>query len=174
MIIVGGGIVGLSAALFLHHHLVPFILLERHASTSIYPRARGVNARTMEMFREVSIEDHVQEEGKARRQEGGIIGGRTLAEALEGFKKEDAKGKMAILFSMMRAATPCNGMISPLHLIIQHFTTTQHYAALRSTTQHHAAPRSTTQHHAAPRSTTQHHAAPRSTTQHYAALHQYL
>ena len=156
MIIVGGGIVGLSAALFLHHHLVPFILLERHASTSIYPRARGVNARTMEMFREVSIEDPVQEEGKARRQEGGIIGGRTLAEALEGFKKEDAKGKMAILFSMMRAATPCNGMIPyPLFtssqtvhdiFITQHFTTTQHYAALRSTTQHHTAPRSITQH----------------------------
>ena len=37
ILIVGGGIVGLSASLLLLHHGVPFILVERHSGTSIHP-----------------------------------------------------------------------------------------------------------------------------------------
>ncbi|GHO62276.1 hypothetical protein KSC_011680 [Ktedonobacter sp. SOSP1-52] len=47
VLIVGGGIVGLSASLFLLQQDIPFLLVERHSGTSIHPRARGVNNRTM-------------------------------------------------------------------------------------------------------------------------------
>lgn len=47
VLIVGGGVVGLSAALFLNHHGIRTTLIEKHSGTSIHPRARSVNARTM-------------------------------------------------------------------------------------------------------------------------------
>ena len=47
VLVVGGGVVGLSASLFLNHHGIRTILIEKHAGTSIHPRSRGVNTRTM-------------------------------------------------------------------------------------------------------------------------------
>jgi putative polyketide hydroxylase len=51
VLVVGGGLVGLSAALFLARAGVDVTLVERHPSTSIHPRARGVNPRTVEVLR---------------------------------------------------------------------------------------------------------------------------
>ncbi|WP_197694198.1 FAD-dependent monooxygenase [Mycobacterium sp. 852002-40037_SCH5390672] len=51
VIIVGGGPVGLSAALELARFNVPSVVIERHDSTSWHPKARNLNARTMEIAR---------------------------------------------------------------------------------------------------------------------------
>ena len=51
VLIVGGSLVGLSTSLFLGRLGVPHVLVERHAGTSIHPRGRGNNVRTMELFR---------------------------------------------------------------------------------------------------------------------------
>ncbi|KAI3321396.1 2,4-dichlorophenol 6-monooxygenase [Xylariaceae sp. AK1471] len=56
VIIVGGSIVGLSSALFLATQRVPFILIERHLSSSPHPRAIGWTHRTMELFRSVGLD----------------------------------------------------------------------------------------------------------------------
>jgi len=49
--IVGGGPVGLAAALELSRHGVSSLLLERHESTTWHPKARNLNTRTMEVAR---------------------------------------------------------------------------------------------------------------------------
>lgn len=95
VLIVGGGIVGLSAALFLQKQNVPFILVERHSGTSIHPRARGVNIRTMEIYREIGLEDAVREAGASLAPVMGILNGPTLVSALEGFSAEQARKAMA-------------------------------------------------------------------------------
>ena len=59
VLIAGGGTVGLSAALFLAHHGVPALLVERQDAPSIHPRATGVGPRTVEFLREVGIADEV-------------------------------------------------------------------------------------------------------------------
>ncbi|MEY8013748.1 FAD-dependent monooxygenase [Mycobacterium servetii] len=51
MIIVGGGPVGLGAALELARFHVPSVVVERHDSTSWHPKARNLNTRTMEIAR---------------------------------------------------------------------------------------------------------------------------
>eukprot|EP00026_Physarum_polycephalum_P005256 Phypoly_transcript_05287.p1 GENE.Phypoly_transcript_05287~~Phypoly_transcript_05287.p1 ORF type:complete len:599 (+),score=98.34 Phypoly_transcript_05287:161-1957(+) len=107
VIIIGGGIVGLSAALFLQHHDVPFTLIERHSSTSIHPRARGVNARTMEMYREVGVAEEVQEIGNRRKQEGGILSANTLREGLENFDGEFGRKMMGTMVGKLENFTPC-------------------------------------------------------------------
>ena len=51
ILIVGGGPVGLAAALELARHSVRSLLLERHDSTTWHPKARNLNTRTMEIAR---------------------------------------------------------------------------------------------------------------------------
>ncbi|MFD1677956.1 FAD-dependent oxidoreductase [Alicyclobacillus fodiniaquatilis] len=76
ILIVGGGLVGLSAALFLSEHQIPYQLIERHAGTSIHPRARGVNHRTMELFRTLGFDDRIRDAEFLKK--GGIFTAETL------------------------------------------------------------------------------------------------
>ena len=60
VLIVGGSLVGLSTAVFLGHHGVPSLVLERHRGTAIHPRAALVNQRTMETYRAVGLEEEIE------------------------------------------------------------------------------------------------------------------
>ncbi|MFC5634140.1 FAD-dependent oxidoreductase [Streptomyces bullii] len=60
VLIVGGGLTGLSAAVFLAHHGVSATLVERHPDTSTHPKARAINPRTMELYRAVGMEERVR------------------------------------------------------------------------------------------------------------------
>lgn len=63
VLIVGGGPVGLATAVFLARQGVRPILLERRPGSSIIPRATGLHARTMELFRSVGLEEAVAAAG---------------------------------------------------------------------------------------------------------------
>ncbi|KAJ9605680.1 hypothetical protein H2200_009529 [Cladophialophora chaetospira] len=54
--IVGGGPVGLATSILLSMHNIDHLLFERHPSTSIHPKACGLNQRTIEVFRQMGIE----------------------------------------------------------------------------------------------------------------------
>ncbi len=82
VLVVGGGVVGLSAALFLQRFGVQPMLVERHAGTSIHPRSRGVNARVMELYRAVDVEARVREAGRATPISLGLLEGETLDQAI--------------------------------------------------------------------------------------------
>ncbi|MBB4935148.1 2-polyprenyl-6-methoxyphenol hydroxylase-like FAD-dependent oxidoreductase [Lipingzhangella halophila] len=56
VLVVGGGLVGLSAAVFLAWRGVPTVLVERHAGSSPHPRAIGYTRRTRELYRSVGLE----------------------------------------------------------------------------------------------------------------------
>ncbi|CAM5424496.1 FAD-dependent monooxygenase [Streptomyces avidinii] len=60
VLVVGGGTVGLAAALFLGRHGVPALVVERQPGPMQHPRALGVNERTMELFREAGLEEAVR------------------------------------------------------------------------------------------------------------------
>lgn len=83
VLIVGGGVVGLSAALFLRQHGVETLLVERHPTTSIHPRARGVNGRTMELMRELGLDRAIAEAGAQLAPALGIHSGESLKAVLD-------------------------------------------------------------------------------------------
>lgn len=81
VIIAGGGPTGLMAALLLARQQVPCVLLERHATTSIHPRARGLNVRTMEILRALGLEQPVRAAGEPLAQSKYMLFVETLAGA---------------------------------------------------------------------------------------------
>jgi len=63
VLVVGAGPAGLVTAISLAHHGVRSLVIERHPSTSIFPRATGVSLRSMEIFRGFGIEDEIRAGG---------------------------------------------------------------------------------------------------------------
>ncbi|MFI1165956.1 FAD-dependent oxidoreductase [Streptomyces sp. NPDC020801] len=78
VLIVGGSLVGLSTSLFLGRLGVPHMLVERHSGTSIHPRGRGNNVRTMELFRVAGIEQDVRTAASLLADNHGILQTPTL------------------------------------------------------------------------------------------------
>ena len=56
VLVVGGSLVGLAAAVFLARLAVPVVLVEKHATSSAHPRAIGYTTRTLELFRAAGIQ----------------------------------------------------------------------------------------------------------------------
>lgn len=81
VLIVGAGLVGLSTALALHHHGVPAVVIDKHASTSTQPKARRFNFRTMEILRSIGIADAVYAAAEGLAAHQAMRAGRTLADS---------------------------------------------------------------------------------------------
>ena len=96
VLIIGGGIVGLSASLCLSHHGIHSLLIERHSGTSIHPRARSVNARTMELFRGLGIDDLVREAGASISSSMGMHSGNSLKEVIEAKPRKEGPKKFPL------------------------------------------------------------------------------
>ncbi len=63
VVVIGGGPVGLSAAIGLGRLGVPVTLFERHSDTARHPRGHVVNVRTMEILRGWGLADQVRAAG---------------------------------------------------------------------------------------------------------------
>src|SRR6266436_5754847 len=73
VLIAGGGPVGLTASLLLSKHGVRSLLVERHPGTAVLPKARGINARTMEMYRQCGIDAAIRAAGLSEERRGRLI-----------------------------------------------------------------------------------------------------
>ena len=73
VLIVGGGPVGLTASILLSQHGVRSLLAERHPGTAILPKARGINARTMEMYRQCGVDQEIRDAGLPVERTGLIV-----------------------------------------------------------------------------------------------------
>jgi len=80
VLVVGGSLVGLSAALFLRWHGVDSLTVERHSGTAIRARAGHFHLRTIEILRSVGLEDVVRRTSEEQYQvDGGINNVESLA-----------------------------------------------------------------------------------------------
>ena len=60
ILVVGAGPAGLATAITAARCGARVLVVERHAGTSIFPRATGVSTRTMEIFRSWGVHDRVR------------------------------------------------------------------------------------------------------------------
>ncbi|MFD5454088.1 FAD-dependent oxidoreductase [Streptomyces olivaceus] len=97
VLVVGGSLVGLSTSVFLGRLGVRHTLVERHAGTSIHPRGRGNNVRTMEIFRVAGTEPDIRRAAATLAGNHGILQTPTLVgDAGEWlFKQIDPGGGLA-------------------------------------------------------------------------------
>ena len=76
----GGGLVGLSTAMFLAQHGISSVAVERLRGGSPVPRAAFFHMRTLEMFRSAGIEEQVRERSREEFEpEGAVVLMDTLA-----------------------------------------------------------------------------------------------
>lgn len=73
VLIVGGGPVGLSASIECSRQGLSSLLVEKHAGTSIFPKARLLSTRTMELVRAWGAQDEVERAG-LRREDSLAVG----------------------------------------------------------------------------------------------------
>ncbi|WP_455771405.1 FAD-dependent oxidoreductase, partial [Streptomyces xanthophaeus] len=78
VLIVGGSLVGLCTSLFLGRHGIRHMLVEKHSGTSMHPRGRGINVRTMEVFRVAGVEGRIREAASVLSDNHGILQGGSL------------------------------------------------------------------------------------------------
>ncbi|MFG2873427.1 FAD-dependent oxidoreductase [Streptomyces sp. NPDC048337] len=78
VLVVGGSLVGLSTSLFLSRHGVRHLLVEKHSGTSPHPRGRGINARTMELFRTAGAEHAIRRAASVLEGNQGILQAESL------------------------------------------------------------------------------------------------
>lgn len=115
VLIVGGGGSGLAASLFLSDLGVASLLVEKHASTSVVPKAHYVNQRSMEIFRHHGIDQAIYG-AAAPREKLGEIEWRT---SIGGDGPLD--GKVLITKSLMgggelEGVYDLNGVTPPTHI----------------------------------------------------------
>lgn len=80
VLISGGGLVGLSTAMFLAQHGIAATVVERLAETSNLPRAAFFHMRTLELFREAGIEDDVRAQSEREfTPDGAVVAVESLA-----------------------------------------------------------------------------------------------
>lgn len=72
VIIVGGGLNGLTTAVLLADLDVPTVLVERHTGTSIQYKFAGISPRSMEIFRGAGLEDEIRAHATGHQQGGTI------------------------------------------------------------------------------------------------------
>jgi 2-polyprenyl-6-methoxyphenol hydroxylase-like FAD-dependent oxidoreductase len=85
VLVVGGGMVGLSAAMFLAGQGVLTVLVERYPGSSLHPRAMGFTTRTMELYRAMGLGDKIPQiplgvGGRPRRVKVESLAGKWAAE----------------------------------------------------------------------------------------------
>ena len=132
VLIVGGGPVGLTASILLSQQGIHSLLVERHPGTAILPKARGINARTMEMYRQIGIEQAIRDAGLPTERTGFII----WTESLAGREIERrVPGRMT---AANRAATPvlnCLCAQDDLEPVLRRFADAQPQVELRFNTE---------------------------------------
>ena len=115
VLVVGAGPAGLTAAAFLAQAGIRVIALSRHSGTAPQPRASFTNQRTMEVFRDLGIEDNVRRVSTRGLTMGHNVMATSLAGGEEVFRFQTyGTGERLTDYSM---ASPCEFYNSPQHVL---------------------------------------------------------
>jgi 2,4-dichlorophenol 6-monooxygenase len=115
VLVVGAGVTGLTVSALLAAHQVPTITVARHSGTAPSPRAHITNQRTMEIFRDMGIEERVKAIGIPLKR----LGANVLATSFTGLEigRYDCYGAGAAQSTDFASASPCEMWNAPQHVL---------------------------------------------------------
>ena len=113
VLVVGGGMAGLTAALLLNQQGVPTMLVERHHEASPQPKARRFNLRTMEIYRSLGLTEPLLAASAPLAGFDGMLQGTTLADATWPV----LPGKHAQQRAEIVEHSPCESLLCPQNLL---------------------------------------------------------
>jgi 2-polyprenyl-6-methoxyphenol hydroxylase-like FAD-dependent oxidoreductase len=114
VLIVGGGPVGLTASFLLSQAGVRSFLVERHQTTATHPKARGINARSMEIYRQCGVEAAIRAAGLAPEHARFIVWTHTLAGAEIERRLPWRSGRESALLSPVRNCLCAQDALEPV------------------------------------------------------------
>src|SRR5437763_5404164 len=132
VLIVGGGPVGLTASILLSQAGVRSLLVERHPATAVHPKARGINARTMEMYRQLGAEAAIRQAGLPPERAGLSVWARTLAGEEIGRRVPWRSGPQSAMVSPVRNCLCAQDDLEP---VLRAFAEKQGLGELRFNTE---------------------------------------
>lgn len=112
VLVVGGGIAGLTAALLLRRHGVATLLVEKHRGTSPQPKARRFNPRSTEIFRSLGLTEDIASASAELAGFNGMLTGATMADAWWPEMTPALIAKIA-LHQEMVALSPAESILCP-------------------------------------------------------------
>jgi 2-polyprenyl-6-methoxyphenol hydroxylase-like FAD-dependent oxidoreductase len=80
VLIIGGGLNGLTAAALLADQGINCMVVERHAATSIQYKFAGISPRSMEIFRSLGLEAEIRAKRTGDQQGGAIVRAKNLSD----------------------------------------------------------------------------------------------
>ena len=115
VLIVGAGVAGLTLSVLLAQQGIRALTVAKHRGTAHSPRAHVTNQRTMEVFRDMGIEDRVNEQSIRMTE----VGSGVMATSLTGLEiaRYACYGAGDDQMSEFTAASPCGMMNIPQNLL---------------------------------------------------------
>ncbi|KAM5354618.1 hypothetical protein ACJ41O_001265 [Fusarium nematophilum] len=115
VLIVGAGVTGLSLAAMLSRFGIKTLAIAKHSGTAPAPRAHITNQRTMEVFRDMGIEDQVKAVSTPLKS----LGSGVMATSLTGIEvgRYSCYGGGDHQLSDFAKSSPCEMQNSPQHLL---------------------------------------------------------
>lgn len=115
VLVVGAGLTGLTASLFLARQGIAAMTVARHAGTANSPRAHVLSQRTMEIFRDLSVEERVRQISTPLTQ----LGHNVMLTGFQGLEigRYSCYGAGTHQLSDFAAASPCVMTSAAQHLV---------------------------------------------------------
>lgn len=118
VLIVGGGPVGLCASILASYNGISSVLVEKHQTTSFYPKARVLNARTMEIFRQCGIEEDVRRAALPPEMSSYAVWAKTLADGEELERRKVIAGAPDTSYDLLTPSPGCTSSQEVLEQIL--------------------------------------------------------
>ncbi|KAJ4245244.1 hypothetical protein NW762_014114 [Fusarium torreyae] len=115
VLVVGAGVTGLTLSTLLSEYGVQTLTIAKHSGTAPSPRAHVTNQRTMELFRDMGIEDDVRKVAVPLPE----LGNGVIATTLTGLEigRYGCYGGSDHQLSKFAMSSPCQMVNSPQHLL---------------------------------------------------------
>ncbi|KAH7412947.1 FAD binding domain-containing protein [Cadophora sp. MPI-SDFR-AT-0126] len=119
VLVVGAGVTGLTLSILLGNLRVRTLTIAKHRGTANTPRAHITNQRTMEIFRDMGIEEQVKELSTPLKEVGNFVLTTNMTDRKHEIARYSCYGAGVDQLTTFSKASPCGMMSIPQHLLEQ-------------------------------------------------------